>query len=131
MRLFDSHCHLQDSRITDLEAALQRASERGVEHIVCSSVNEHDWDQVTAIARKFPGVIPSYCIHPMYSDDRSPDWLDKLEQILIENPMACIGETGLDRWEKTQDDQDQLSIFIDQLMLAKKLNRPKLVLYPD
>ena len=47
MKLFDSHCHLQDPRISeDLHSVMNRASMAGVSAMLCCGTSEQDWDKV-------------------------------------------------------------------------------------
>jgi len=122
--LFDSHCHLQDRRYGSVREIIGRARESGVANMVCSAVNESDWKQVRSIAHSYPEVIPSFCMHPMYLQNRTGGWLERMEELLKVEARAGVGEIGIDRWDKRFNDQEQRDIFIDQLMLAKRLNRP-------
>ncbi|HEX3020751.1 MAG TPA: TatD family hydrolase [Chitinispirillaceae bacterium] len=125
MRLFDSHCHLQDSRIIDeLHLVMDRAQKAGVSAMLCCGCSERDWETVFEISKKFDSVIPAFGMHPWYIGERSGVWLDKLESLLKSVPKAAVGEIGLDYTLKTGNEKEQLSVFADQLRLAARLQRP-------
>lgn len=125
MKLFDSHCHLQDDRIFDqVEMVINRALESGVSLMVCCGCSEKDWGKVNAIADKFKSVIPAFGIHPWYVSECSEKWLENLEYLLKSKPLAAVGEIGLDHAIKTCNYELQLDVFIKQLRLAEKLHRP-------
>lgn len=125
MKLFDSHCHLQDPRIgEDLNSVMNRASVAGVSLMLCCGTSEQDWDKVIEISQKYESVIPAFGIHPWFIADRSEKWLDRLECVLKSFPEAALGEIGLDYAIKEGNEKEQLSVFIDQLRLAAKLDRP-------
>lgn len=125
MYLFDSHCHLQDARIfSRIDSILERARCAGVSKIVCCGCHEDDWEQVAEIAKRYPGVLPSFGLHPWYVSRRSDTWLSLLQKMLTEMPEAAIGEIGLDHALTQRNDREQESIFIDQLRLAALLKRP-------
>lgn len=125
MKLFDSHCHLQDPRIgEDLHSVMNRASVAGVSAMLCCGTSEQDWDKVIEISQKYESVIPALGIHPWFIGTRSEKWLDRLECVLKSFPEAAVGEIGLDYTLKGGNEKEQLSVFIDQLRLAAKLDRP-------
>ena len=124
MLLFDAHCHLQDEKLAPrLDEAIKNAREAGIGHGVCCGSAENDWDEVRALAQKYPGVIPSFGLHPWYVRERSQEWLVRLQDILRSIPSA-VGEIGLDHAIEPHNDEEQESVFIAQVQLAKELNRP-------
>lgn len=125
MKLFDCHCHLQDQRILpDIENIMERAGSAGIEKLSCCGTSEANWNSVIEIAGRFPSVIPSFGLHPWHTADRSDEWLANLEKNLLSHPKAGLGEIGLDHGLAERNDDEQEEIFIQQLMLASKLERP-------
>ena len=103
---------------------MNRASMAGVSAMLCCGTSEQDWDKVIEISQKYESVIPTFGIHPWFMSSRSEKWLDKLECVLKSFPGGCGGEIGLDYTVKEGNEKEQLSVFIDQLRLAAKLDRP-------
>jgi TatD DNase family protein len=125
MVLFDSHCHLQDPRLASLlPEALRAASLSGIRHWMTNGTRETDWPAVATLAQTFPGIRPSFGLHPWFQKERSPEWLAALTQRLLQFPSAGIGETGLDRWMPLHDLEDQQSVLFEHLQLAHQLQRP-------
>jgi len=125
MKLFDSHCHLQDPRIReDLRPVMNRASLAGVSAILCCGTSEKDWDKVIEISQEYESVTPAFGIHPWFIATRSENWSDKLECVLKEFPEAAVGEIGIDYTLKESNEEEQLNVFTNQLRLAAKLDRP-------
>lgn len=125
MRLFDSHCHLQDERIfLKADAIVARARNAGVRAMLCCGSSESDWDAVKVLSLSYPEIIPAFGIHPWYIQLRTGRWLDKLEAQLVDFPAAAVGEIGLDHARDGRNDEEQAAVFISQLKLAHKLNRP-------
>lgn len=116
--IYDAHNHLQDERI------VARAGELRVAGCVANGTREEDWPRVAELARRLEWVTPSYGLHPWHVAGRSPDWLRKLRELLEENPRACVGEIGLDRWMENPDVADQERVFVEQIGLARELRRP-------
>ncbi|MFA5687760.1 MAG: TatD family hydrolase [Kiritimatiellales bacterium] len=131
MKLFDAHCHLQDDRLfADLENIVARAGKSGVEKMICAGTSPADWNRVLECAQRFPhNIIPALGIHPWFVEGgtRPPGALQTLENLLIQNPAAAIGETGLDFQKRFTNREAQEKSFIAHLQLAGKLNRPVVV----
>lgn len=123
--LYDSHCHLQDTRLlpwrTELLADIVRL---GIGELVVNGTSEQDWPAVAELARICPKVRPSFGLQPWWVSDRGPKWRETLENWLHEFPNAGVGEIGLDRWMQNPDVTAQRECFQWQLALATHLQRP-------
>jgi len=125
MKLFDSHCHLQDERLKpDFDQVLCRAKDVGVVEMACCGSSEADWLHTLEISRRIPGCVPAFGIHPWYAASRSAGWKKELVDLLNAVPSAGVGEIGLDHAIKARNDDDQMSLFIEQLDIARRLHRP-------
>ncbi len=124
MRLYDAHNHLQDERLAaHLEAAVEAATRENVVKMVVNGSCEEDWPAVSALARRYPHVVPSFGLHPWYVKERSAGWQQTLAHLLDQQPSA-VGEIGLDRWVKEHDLAQQEEVFIAQMRLAAERNLP-------
>lgn len=124
MLLFDAHCHLQDERLAGrLPDVLNRAEHAGVRRMLCCGCHERNWETVLALAQAHPEIVPSFGIHPWYMDGRTDGWYGTLERFLAHQPSG-VGEIGLDHAVTPRADEEQESVFIAQLRLARRLNRP-------
>ncbi|MFK5952334.1 MAG: TatD family hydrolase [Desulfobacterium sp.] len=124
MKLCDVHTHLQDLRLSStIHQVIHKSMAAGVTHMVCCGVQESDWHGVVTLAAQYPGVFPAFGLHPWFISSRSPDWLDRLEQ-LLQTTGAAVGEIGLDRSVSPRNDAEQISVFTSQLKLAKEYKRP-------
>ena len=125
MKLFDSHCHMQDVRLaTGVDATMKRARAAGVEKLLCCGTTGSDWQQVETLCRRHSALIPAFGLHPWYVPGRSSTWMDDLTDSLLSDPTAAVGEIGLDHAIEERNDADQTEVFILQLRLAKALGRP-------
>ena len=79
MKLYDAHNHLQDDwllpHIDRISADLVAADVAGS---VVNGTNVDDWPQVSALAARFPWVVPSYGVHPWDCGNRPADWQGRL-----------------------------------------------------
>jgi TatD DNase family protein len=123
MKLFDSHCHLQDARYDgDRDAVIASARAAGVAGMLCCGTEERDWPAVQALARHHAGVYAALGLHPWYLAGRTPDWLATLEAALP--GLAAIGEIGLDHALTPRDDAGQEEVFLAQLRLSIDARKP-------
>lgn len=123
--LFDAHNHLQDGRFSgDLAAVLCRARGLGVTHHACCGTHPADWPAVESLASGDRRIVPAFGLHPWYLEQRTADWLDRLEVFLKRNPGAGVGEIGLDHALITRDDEVQAAAATSQLALARRFDRP-------
>lgn len=124
MKLFDAHTHIQDLRLYRIrDKIIERSLEGGVWKIMCCGTHEGDWGAVLEMESNYQPVVASLGIHPWFVESRGADWLDKLET-LIKNSSASIGEIGLDRLVADRNDSEQETVFIEQLKLSHKYQRP-------
>ena len=125
MKLFDCHNHIQDERLLPvIGAVMERARAAGVVKMGVKGCCEADWPRVIEIAQTYEGIHPAFGLHPWFIADRSSEWLQSLEKLLVRYPHASVGEIGIDHALEDRDDADQESVFLAQLELAKRLNRP-------
>jgi TatD DNase family protein len=125
MHFFDTHCHLQDERIkNDSKGIVDRAIAAGVKNMLCCGSTEDDWPEVIALSRNYPGIYAAVGLHPWYIASRSPHWLSSLEELLHSNPQLAIGEIGLDHALEAYNEIEQMTVFTEQLQLARKMKRP-------
>ncbi|MBN2704648.1 MAG: TatD family hydrolase [Pontiellaceae bacterium] len=125
MRLFDCHNHIQDERLYgDLAGVLARAHSAGVVKMGVKGCCEADWPRVIRIMQTCPGIYPSFGIHPWEIDKRSDEWSERLESLLLTYPQAGVGEIGIDHAVEPRNHAEQEAVFIAQLELARRLERP-------
>ena len=122
--IFDAHNHLQEETLAShLESVTVQLREIGLGRAVVNATREADWDRVTALAQRYPWVLPSYGLHPWFLKERTTHWRERLGG-LVTNGGAAIGEIGLDRWIEGFDIEDQAEVFQWQLALAAKHKLP-------
>jgi TatD DNase family protein len=128
--MFDAHCHLQDRRIapriSDIVADAKRA---GVTRMLCCGSSAAEWDDVARTGTLYAndGVVCAYGIHPYYAESvnlLSNDWTEELSKRLAGNPLAAVGEIGLDHTVIPHNYDRQAEIFSRQLKIAELHGRP-------
>jgi len=131
MRLFDTHCHLQNPGLGgQLSDLLDEARRLGVSRFLCCGTWEGDWMEVLRQAGCEAGVQPALGLHPWFVREAEVGWLARLETLLRDHPGAALGECGLDfatdvaRGAQGPERPLQLAAFRGQWELALRLNRP-------
>ncbi len=126
MKLFDSHCHLDDRCYDkDREAVIERARQAGVAGLMIVGITVDSSEKAAVIAAKTPGAWASVGIHPHDARHCSQEALQTLRQIARENPQVkAWGETGLDFNRMYSPRPDQEKWFSRQVGAAADLDLP-------
>ena len=125
MQLFDCHNHIQDGRLfPQIDAVMARARAAGVVKMGVKGCNEADWPRVVAIMESYDGIHPAFGLHPWFIAERSPEWLNTLKELLTRYPHASVGEIGIDHKVEDFNQADQETVFLAQLELAQRMERP-------
>jgi TatD DNase family protein len=96
----------------------------GITGCVVNATREDDWEAVAALAREFPGyVFPAYGIHPWHADAAAEGWEERLRERLLSDPVASVGEVGVDGWVDSPGMEVQLPVFIKQAEIAAEMGR--------
>ncbi|MDQ8021175.1 MAG: TatD family hydrolase [Moraxellaceae bacterium] len=125
MALIDTHLHLDAAEFDgDREAVIARARSAGVTRLVLPAVLPANFDAVRDLARRLPGSVHAYGIHPLYVGQVQESDIAVLEARLAEGDAVAVGEIGLDGYEAEPDPARQEWFFNEQLRLAKRFDLP-------
>ena len=125
MKLFDSHCHLDD-RIydKDFKDVLSRADNAGVSRIMIVGVDKKSSARAVSLAESKPGLYASVGFHPHDAKECSKEALEFLIKLAESPKVKAWGEIGLDFNRMYSPREDQERWFIRQLEISDKLNLP-------
>jgi TatD DNase family protein len=123
--LIDSHCHLDDERLSaDEENVLEKAKENGVELLVTIGTDEKTSAAAAQIASRHPGrIYHTVGAHPSDVDRFGESELGEIERLARETKPKAIGEIGLDYYHDS-DRQKQVVVFERMINLARSLSLP-------
>lgn len=128
--LVDSHCHLDrldyGSKHQDMSEAIQKAANRGVNHMLCVSVGLSSFPQMLEAIAPYPQVFASCGVHPLHQDDEPNDPI-LLKQLAANPAVVAIGETGLDYFYAPESAQLQRRSFAQHVAVAVELNKPLII----
>jgi TatD DNase family protein len=129
--LYDSHCHLHDRSVEDVDAQIARATAAGVEAMLLAGVDRAGWDDAARLAIRHPQLRLAYGIHPQTVSARTQITelsLDELMPAIARGELprpSAIGETGLDGSEEHAHALlPQALAFRRQIDLARTLQLP-------
>ena len=128
MRLFDTHCHLDDEQFDAIrDDVVRRAAEAGVETIIAVGTTAASSAVCVGLAARYEPVLAAVGIQPNYCGQaEADDWAAVVE--LAERPgVVALGETGLDRyWDYSPFDVQQ-DYFDRHLRLSQERGLPFIV----
>lgn len=128
MRLIDSHCHLTDEAFDDDRLfILNDLSNFGLRGIINPATNLADSKMAIELAEKYDNFYAMAGIHPEEVDEISEKDLKELENLAQNEKVIAIGEIGLDYYWKDDNKEHQKEIFIHQLELARKVEKPAVI----
>lgn len=125
MKLFDSHCHLDDKTYaSDLDSVIERAHSAGVARLMTIGVNGKTSVRAVELAESRPDIYASVGVHPHDAGNCRESVIDDLIN-LAENPkVRAWGEIGLDFNRMYSPRKDQEKWFRKQLETAVSLDLP-------
>lgn len=125
MKLFDSHCHLDDkSYKNDMDKVLERADEAGVKKIMLVGITEENSRTLVKMAESNPVFYSSVGIHPHDASAFSDEALANLKELATSSFVKAWGEIGLDFNRMHSPKEAQERCFIKQIEAAVELDLP-------
>ncbi|MBR4446704.1 MAG: TatD family hydrolase [Solobacterium sp.] len=129
MNYIDSHAHIMSEEFQeDFDAVIQRIHDANITGIMIVTTKAEEALRAIEFAKSDPARYKvAYGIHP--EDIRTVTEADiaRMEEIVSMDEIAAVGEIGLDyHWEKEMK-EEQKELFIRQIEIARKVNKPILV----
>ena len=125
MKLFDSHCHLDDSVYDkDIDEVIKRANDNGITAFMIVGTNKDSSGKAVALAESHNGLYASAGIHPHDAKNCSEQVLSHLIKLAKSKKVRAWGEIGLDFNRMYSPIEDQEKWFIRQLEIADNLILP-------
>ncbi|QLB17066.1 metal-dependent hydrolase [Mannheimia varigena] len=128
--IIDSHCHLDsldyETKHKNIDEVIENAKARGVHHFisVCTTIGR--FEAMKNLTSHRNDVSLSCGVHPLNVEDEPFDY-DKLFEFAQDPKVVAIGETGLDYHYTPETKALQQSLFVQQIDIANKLNKPLII----
>jgi TatD DNase family protein len=132
MSFIDTHCHLDHKDYyNDIDEVIKQANINNVTHTIIPGADIVDLKRAQEIANSYNNIYFAVGVHP-YDIDRFN--LKELEYYINHPKCVAVGECGLDYFRLPSDEEEKKSIkakqkevFIAQIKLAQKYNKPLIV----
>lgn len=127
MNFFDSHAHYNDEKFKeDREEVIKETFENGVSHFIISGYNLESSKKAIEIANKYENTYAIIGISP--NDAQDANKVEQIEELANKfKKIVGIGEIGLDYYWNRENKEIQKQLFIKQIDLANKLNKPIII----
>ncbi len=130
--IIDTHIHLDDERYReDLGDVLERAKQGGVERYIIPGADITTLERAVELAEQYASIYFSVGIHP-YDKEQYDE--AALERYINHPKCVAVGECGLDYFrlegsdeEKADEKAAQKEVFVAQIALAKRYNKPLII----
>jgi TatD DNase family protein len=126
MKMIDIGVNLSNKRLySDAEDIINRAQQAGVEKLIVTGTSLRHSLIAIELCDRFPVQLFSTCgIHPHDAKDWNSQTLSELSELVLQDCVRAVGETGLDFNRNFSPKQQQISVFQQQLELAIDCNKP-------
>lgn len=123
--IFDSHAHYGDPSFDeDREELLAELPDRGVCGVLDIGCCLESSRNSAALAAGHETVWAAAGYHPEHADLCTEEGLAEIEELLARPKVVAIGEIGLDYYWPEPDRDIQKRVFIAQLEMARRLDKP-------
>lgn len=129
MNFFDTHAHIgliYDDPIEQLRV-IQQAKQAGVTRIISINNSLMDFQKVYSTLKSVNGIYHAVGVAPSEVTNPGADWINIIEKSVELPNVVAVGETGLDYYKQFGDKRSQIELFITQLEIAQKFNKPVII----
>jgi TatD DNase family protein len=123
----DSHCHITADRFDeDRQAALDRAFDGGVETLISIGSGYGIRGNIDAVrlAESDPRIFAAVGVHPHEAAELDDETRRAVREWLGHERVVAVGECGLDYHYMNSPRETQLTVFAEQIALARELDLP-------
>lgn len=126
--LIDTHCHLDfpDFDI-DRDEVIKRAKNKGIGYIVNIGSSIEGSKSSLELSKEYDFIYATVGLHPHEADRFNKEAQATLEELAKNDKVVAIGECGLDYYKNYSKVENQKTLFIYLVKLAKDLNLPLVI----
>jgi len=126
--LIDTHCHLDFPEFNeDRPEVIQRAKEEGLSYIINIGSSIEGSRKSVDLSKEYDFIYASVGIHPHGADKVGEKQIGILKELAHNPKVVAIGEIGLDYYRNYSKTENQKSLFLDLIKLAKNLGLPVVI----
>jgi TatD DNase family protein len=129
MKLFDTHAHIGLIDEDPIEQLIisQEARHENIEGILSICNNVRDFFELHDNLKTASNVFFAVGVSPSEVTNPGKNWESQVEEGAARPRVVAIGETGLDYYRKFGDRDSQIELFVRQLELAARLDKPVVI----
>ena len=124
--MIDTHAHL-DACADRPSALIRRARAAGVDRIVTVGTGVDSCRAAVELAELHEEVFAALGIDPHQAGDSEASRIGELRELLDNDRVVAVGETGLDYYRDRASRDRQRKLFDAQLELASELGKPVVI----
>lgn len=117
----DTHCHLDSKECENVEQVIKNIEDN---IIIVSGYDDDSNIEVIELIEKYDNVYGTIGIHPSEIEHSN---IDIIEKYVNHPKIVGVGEIGLDYHYGKENKEEQYKIFIEQLKIARKYNKPVVI----
>ena len=122
---FNTHTHLNSEQLyPDRDQFIQNALEHQVENMVVVGYDLESSKKAVEIDHECSFIYAAVGISPNDCKDTTDEDLNEIEKLLQDPCVVALGEIGLDYYWEEVPHEKQKDIFIKQIEIAKKYQKP-------
>lgn len=126
--IFDSHAHYDDDKFNDdRDEILTSMLADKVNTIINCGIDITNSKECINLSKKYERIYCALGVHPHEADSVPPNYISELEKMFEFKKAVAVGEIGLDYHYNFSERKNQIKIFEEQILLAKKLDKPIIV----
>ena len=116
----DTHCHISKEDI-NFNEVIEKMKDN---YMIVSGCDPKSNQEVVRLVNEYPNIYGVIGIHPDEVDNISEEDILFLEENIKNNKIVGIGEIGLDYYHNNENKLAQKDLFIRQIDIALKNNKP-------
>ncbi len=127
-RFIDAHAHLElEPLFRDYEGVVTRARQAGLAAIVTVGIDLEDATRAMQIAHQYDDVFACMGYHPHNAKYAGALELAQMQDMASDTKVVGYGEIGLDFFRNHSPRDIQISIFDEQIRIARTLKKPVVI----
>ena len=125
MEFFETHAHYNDEKFEcDMENVLMQLKEEGVTSVVVAGYSLESSKKAIEIANARENFFATCGISPNDINENWQNELKEIENLANNEKVVAVGEIGLDYYWNKENKQLQKEVFIKQIEIANRLEKP-------
>lgn len=125
--MIDIHCHLEKKDYDNIDEIIENCKNYGIDKIIVSGYDLETSIEAVELTQKYDMVYATIGFLPDILQNKDNNDINELEKLISNKKVVGIGEIGLDYYWYKDNKNEQKELFINQLNLAKKYNKPVVI----